>query len=93
MGSRSRRTNEAQSAGDVTSTIPEESSAMQGSTTRINQVRTFGNFVLKEERFNLVFASSIVVSLWKERSFLQVLAIHGYKGATTEDELNFGRLS
>ena len=81
-----RGTNEAQSAGEVTSTIPMESSVNPGSTNRINKVRTFNNFTLKERQSNLVLGSSSVASLWKDRSIPQDIAKHGYRGATTEEK-------
>ena len=70
-----RGTNEAQSAGKVTSTLPIESSVNPGSTNRINKVRTFNNFTLKERQSNLVLGSSIVASLWKDRIIPQDIAI------------------
>ena len=63
-----------------------ESSVNPGSTNRINKVKTFNNFTLKERQSNLVLGSSIVASLWKDRSIPQDIAIHGYRGATTEEK-------
>ena len=83
-----RRTNEKQPAGGVTSTTPMDSSVIPGSTNRINKVRTFKNFNLEEKQSNLVLGSSIIASLWKDRSIPQDIAIHGYRGATTEEKIS-----
>ena len=71
-----RETIEVQSAVEVSSTIPMESSVNPGSTNRINKVGTFNYFTLKEKQSNLVSGSSIVASLWKDRNIPQDIAIH-----------------
>ena len=71
-----RGTNEAQSAGKVTSTIPMEYSVNPGSTIRINKARLLNNFTPKKKQSNLVLGSNIVASLWKDRSVPQDIAIH-----------------
>ena len=84
-----RGTNEAQSAGKVTSTIPMEYSVNPGSTIRINKARLLNNFTPKKKQSNLVLGSNIVASLWKDRSVPQDIAIHGCRGATTEKKISF----
>ena len=61
--------------------------ASSGNNSGTHQVREFQNYVLKEKQTNLVIGSSIVSNLWKDKTIPEDIAIHGYRGAGTEEKI------
>ena len=80
------RTDDTQTRGDVQPNIFTNPTTNPGNISQ-EKVRKFNNFFLKETQTNLVLGSSIIANLRKDKSIPQDVAIHGYRGSTTDEKL------
>ena len=54
-----------------------------------NQVRSFQAFDIREKTTNLVIGSSLMKNLMNDRSILEDVSVHAYRGSTTVEKLAF----
>ena len=80
------RTDDTQTRGDVQPNIFTNPTTNPGNISQ-EKVNKFNIFFLKETQTNLVLGSNIIANLREDKSIPQDVAIHGYRGSTTDEKL------